>query len=99
MTDMNIIRRKMDRKLSKHYDILINDKKVKIINFKIKNFSDDISNGKVLEPISKLKLDKAPTGDAIIKINKEKDKFTVKGIWKYGWDGPGNHGVAYLILE
>lgn len=49
-----LIRRKMDKKLSKHYDILINDKKVKIVNFKIKNFSDDISNGKVLELISKL---------------------------------------------
>lgn len=92
-------RRNKDKKLSKHYDILINGKNVKILNYRIKNYKDSSVSGRVIELISQLKFDKADSGDVIIEIDAPNEKLTVSGTWKFGWDEPGNHGVAYLINE
>jgi hypothetical protein len=27
----------------------------------------------------------------------DKERLTIKGVWKFGWNGPGNYGIAYLI--
>jgi len=94
--DKNINRSK-NRKLSKHYDILINGKKVKILNYRIKVYKDSVVNGRIIELISKLKFDKTDSGNVVIEIDKPNEKLTISGIWKFGWDEPGNHGVAYLI--
>jgi len=42
------IRKKKDRKLSKHFDILLNNTKVKIVNFIIKDNVDLDRNGKII---------------------------------------------------
>lgn len=96
--DKNFMQSK-NRKLSRHYDILINGKKVKILNYRFKNDRDSNTNGRVIELISQLKFDKADIGDVVIEIDTPNEKMTISGTWKFGWSGPGNHGVAYLINE
>jgi hypothetical protein len=78
------IRRNKDKKLSKHYDILINGKKVKILNYRIKNYKDSSVSGRVIELISQLKFDKAGSSDVIIEIDAPNEKLTVAGTWKFG---------------
>lgn len=95
----NNIRRKKEKKFSKHFDILINDKKVKILNYQIKDHKTVSETGRIIEFISQLKFDKADQGDVHIQIVTDKEKFAINGVWKYGWNGPGNHGIAYLIKE
>lgn len=101
MTDNNedIICRKKDKKISKHFDILINDKKVKILSYKIADYKTSAECGRVIEFISQQKFDKADKGEAYIKIGTENENLYINGVWTYGWDGPGNHGIAYLINE
>ena len=101
MTDNNKdnIRRKKEKKFSKHFDILINDKKVKILNYKIKDYTTAYENGRVIEFISQLQFDKADHGEVDIKIVTNTEKLAIKGLWKFGWNGPGNYGIAYLIKE
>ncbi|NVO04182.1 MAG: hypothetical protein HXX09_15925 [Bacteroidetes bacterium] len=93
------IRSKKDKKLSKHFDILINDKKVKILNYQFKDYKTSTESGQVIEFISQMKFDKAEKGEVIIKINTLKEELTINGKWKIAWDGPGSHGTSYLIKK
>ena len=47
------IRKKQDKKLSKHFDIYINGEKTKIINFLFKDFEHFERKGKIIQLISK----------------------------------------------
>ncbi len=91
------IRRKKDKKFLKHFDILINDKKVKILNYQIKEYKNSTEGGQVIEFISQQKFDKADTGEVVIKIDTITEKLTINGIWKSGFDSSGNHGMTYRI--
>lgn len=93
------IRRKKEKKFSKHIDILINDKKVKVLNYQIKDSKTISENERIIEFISQLKFDKADQGEVNITIDTNKERLTIKGVWKYGWNGPGNYGIAYSIKE
>lgn len=94
MTDNNEDnRRKKEKKFLKHFDILINGKKVKILNYKIKDYKSVY----VIEFISQLKFDKADLGEVDIQIVTDKEKLDIKGIYRFGWSGPGNYGIAYSI--
>jgi hypothetical protein len=101
MTDINEdnICRKKEKKFSKHFDILINDKKVKILNYQIKDYKTTSEKGRIIEFISQLKFDKADQGEVNIQIVTDKEKTNIKGVWKFSWNGPGNHGIAYLNKE
>ena len=77
MTDNNEDnRRKKEKKFLKHFDILINGKKVKILNYKIKDYKSVY----VIEFISQLKFDKADLGEVDIQIVTDKEKLDIKGI-------------------
>ncbi len=95
------IRRKKDKKLSKHFDILVDNTKIKILNYHIKDHVTPFENDKVIILISKLKFDKIQQtkNDVIIRINTEKENILIKGEWKYAWHSAGNYGVAYLIKD
>lgn len=101
MTEDNedIIRRKKAKKFSKHFDILINNKKVKILNYQIKDSKTQSEKGQIIEFISQLKFDKADQGEVNIRIMNDKEKITINGVWQFGWNSSGNHGIAYLIKE
>lgn len=93
------IRRKKDKKSNKHFDILINGKKIKILNYQIRDIQTPLGNEKVIEFISQQKFDKADTGLVKIRIETVIEKVEILGEWKFGWNGPGNHGMAYRIKE
>lgn len=97
--DADPIRRKKEKKFSRHFDILINGKKVKILNYQIKDYKTAHENGRVIEFISQLKFDKAAQGEVDIQIATDKETIEVTGVWKFGWTGPGNFGMAYMIKE
>ncbi|MFV0330497.1 MAG: hypothetical protein ACK5KL_11875 [Dysgonomonas sp.] len=95
------INKKKEKKLSKHFDILINNRKVKILNYQIKDYKTSLEDGKSLILISKFQFDRADRGEdyADIEIITEKEKLVIKGEWKSAWSSSGNYGMTYLIKE
>jgi hypothetical protein len=84
------LRQRKDKKKSKYFDVLINDKKVRVLAYHVKN------DGKTIEFSSQKKLDKADRGEVIIVINAD---LKFKGIWKFEYHSPGNYGTTYEVLE
>lgn len=88
-----------DKKRYRYFDIIINEKKVRILGYRIKNYKTPDEKGKVIEIVSQHPLDKADKGNVLIKINTEKEQLKITGAWKYGFHSPGNYRDAYLIVE
>ena len=84
------IANKKARKIAKHYPILINGKKVKIINYRFKKYKDPYESGQLVELISKIKFPPLPKL-VKIEIKREGRLIQIQGRWKFGFHGPGNH--------
>lgn len=93
------IRKQKDKKLSKHFDGMVNDVKIKILNFRFKIHKTPKETVDVIEIISKVKFHELDRENALIRIENEKSIIEVTGDWKYGWSGPGENGVAYSIKK
>lgn len=93
------IRRKKDKKLSKHFDILINDQKYKIINFLFKESKSVERQGKTIQLISKLDIQISERKNVNIKINQNGKNYQIIGDWHLAWWGIGQNYVEYWINE
>ncbi|GEM_PF-2220048 len=91
------IRKKKDKKRSRYFNILVNGKKVAILNYRIKNFKDSEEEGQVIELISQFKLEKVNYGESFLQIETDEEHLEITGRWKYGPHGPGNYQSAYFI--
>ena len=89
------IRKRKDKKLSKHFEGVINDVKIKFLNFRFKTHSTPEETIDVIEIISKIKFQELNKEDVLIRLKKEDLTVEINGDWKYGWSGPGEHCVAY----
>jgi len=92
-------RKRKDKKLSKHFDGVVNDVKIKILNFRFKTHKTPTETVDVIEILSKVKFHELDREDVMIRIEKEDCIVEVNGDWKYGWSGPGEHCVAYSIKK
>lgn len=99
MEEEETIRKKKDKKLGKHFDGMINDQKIKLLNYRIKKYETRFESIEVIELISKVKFDGLAEKNALIWIKKGDQTIKILGDWKYAWNGPGNYGVAYSIKE
>ncbi len=93
------IRRKNDKKISKHYDILINDNKIKIVKFLIKDKKHLDIQGKIIRLISKYNINVADRKNVRIKINYNNKSIDIIGDWCVASWGLGQYIVDYWILE
>jgi hypothetical protein len=93
------IRKRKDKKLTKHFEGTINDVKIKFLTFRFKTHSTPEKTTDVVEIISKVKFHELDKEDVIIKLDKESLKVEINGDWKYGWSGPGENCVAYSIKK
>lgn len=93
------IKKKKDRKISKHFDIIIDDKKFKIINYLFKDYATDIKKGKKITLISKFKLPMNYHVDTTIKINYKNDNLIIKGFFISGSYGNGVNIASYSIED
>lgn len=91
------IRKKKDRKWSRYFDILLNGKKVAILNYRIKNFKNSEEDGQVIELISQNKLPWGQDDPVFLQIDTEQEHLEITGRWKYGLHSPGNYQSAYFI--
>ena len=90
------ITRKKDKTLSKHYTILMDGKKQRILNYKISPSSDD-KEVKILRLISKFKFRKY-NFDTIISIIIDKDeKLELKGIYNGAALSIGNYSLSIKL--
>jgi len=89
------IRKRKDKKLSKQFEGVINDVKIKFLNFRFKTHSTPEETIDVIEIISKIKFQELNKEDVLIRLKKEDLTVEINGDWKYGWSGPGEHCVAY----
>lgn len=93
------VRRKKDKRESDYFNILINNKKVSIVGYRIKDYRNPEINGQVFEILSRRPLDKADNGNVIIDVHTEKENLEITGVWKYGVHRPGNYQEAYFIEQ
>lgn len=98
----NEIRKKKSKKLSKHFNILVNGEKTKILNYLIKDFKNDYDCGQVIELISKIKFKTIKREDrenVIIIIENDKEKIIIEGKAKSGSYSVGNYLMSFLICS
>ena len=93
------INRRKDKKLSKHFDILINDIKIKIVNFLIKDKNYLNREGKVIRLISKYNININDRKNVRIKINHNNKSIDIVGDWCSASWGLGQYIVEYWIIE
>ncbi len=93
------IRRKKDKKISKHFDILINNEKHKIIKFLFKDNITIEREGKVIQLISKFNIQIADRVNVKIVIEQKGETFEIIGDCRVAWWGVGQCYVEYWINE
>lgn len=91
------ISRKKEKTLSKHFDILIDGKKVKVVNYIIKNYKKGNEAGQVIELISKYKLNMEFKKKVKINISEKNESIEIDGYLETAHYGPGNFHVTYWI--
>lgn len=91
------IRQKQDKKLSKHFDIFINDEKVKILNYLFKVENIGVRKGDYIQLISKFNIQTSDRENVKIIIIEGENKIEIHGDWAYASWNVGNHCVAYWI--
>jgi hypothetical protein len=91
------IRKKQDKKLSKHFDIFINDEKFKILNylFKVENLGD--RKGNCIQLISKFDIRHSQRENVKIVIIEGENKIEIDGDWAFTTWNVGNYCVGYWI--
>ena len=92
------IANKKARKIAKHFTILINGKKIKIINYRFKKYQDQFETGQIVELISKIKFPALPES-AIIEIDRDGRRIQIQGKRKCGSYGPGNYIESFIVNE
>jgi hypothetical protein len=93
------IRKKQDRKLSKHFDIYVNGEKTKIVNFLFKDFEHFERKGKIIQLISKYNLNISERENVKIHIEHKKSEIDIVGDWCVAAYGNGIFEVSYWINE
>ena len=89
---------KRRRKLSKHYSVLINGEKIKILKYRFKPYQDQFESGELIELVSKIKIPHL-YDEVEIEIETDDEKIHIKGKMKYAVSAPGNWQQAFLIIE
>lgn len=79
--DEESIRKKKDKKLKKSFDITINGKKVKIVNFIFKLKKNLDREGRVIRLISKHDIYSKESKNITIKINRDNKVIIIVGEW------------------
>lgn len=96
LSDENIAKKK-GKTISKHYTILVNGNKQKILNYKIRPALND-NNVKILELISKFKfatnLDKDKTISVIIDKG---EKLNFEGTFSFATSAIGNYSLGIKL--
>ena len=90
--------RKLDKNLSKHFTIKLNNKKVKIVNYLIKDYKRNERQGKIIELISKYNILTPTNQKVIIVINHDK-QINIAGDWAHASFGNGIYKNGYWINE
>lgn len=93
------INRKKDKILTKHFEILINDKRRKIINYIIKEKIHLERKGKIIRLISKYNLTITERDNVRIEINHRDKSISILGDWCVAYGGLGQYNVEYWINE
>ena len=91
------IRKKQDKKLSKHFDIRLNGQQFKIIKYLIKDKVSNERQGKVIQLLSKFNIMIDETKNVKIEITTDTDKLEIIADWASGHWSTGNYNVAYWI--
>ena len=91
------IRRKQDKKLSKHFDISINDEKLKIVNyfFKVENHGE--RKGNYIQLISKFNILIPEKTNVKILLVENETEIEIIGDWRSTVYGNGIYEVSYWI--
>jgi hypothetical protein len=93
------ISRKKDKVLTKHFEILINDNRIKIINYIIKEKIHLERKGKIIRLISKYNLSITDRENVRIKINHRHKSISILGDWCVAYGGLGQYTIEYWINE
>ncbi|MBG6188426.1 hypothetical protein [Flavobacterium sp. CAN_S2] len=93
------LRRKKDKKISKHFDIFIEDEKFKIVNYFIKFENRGERKGEYLQLISKFNIIISKKEDVKILISGNKTEIEIIGDWAFTSWNVGNYNVGYWIKE
>ena len=93
LSDENIAKKK-DKTISKHYTILVNGNKQKILNYKIRPALND-NNVKILELISKFKFATNLNTDKTISVIIDKgEKLNLEGTFSFSAIAIGNYSLG-----
>ncbi len=90
---------KKAKKMRKHFDVLINGQKAKILNFRFKPYEDEYESGEILELVSKVKLPLSPGDLASFEMTKDNNEFLIKGQFKSASISPGIYIWTFIIYE
>lgn len=91
------ISKKKHKKRLKHFDGMINDEKIKFLNFRFKTHSTRFENGEIIEIKSMFKFQQLDGENSVIRLENEKSCVEVIGDWKYSIVRPGNYCIAYSV--
>ena len=90
-------RKKQDKKLSKHFDVLINDKKFKVLNYLLKVENHGNRKGDYIQFISKFDIQTSQRENVKIIIIEDENKIEIDGDWAFASWSVGNYCVGYWI--
>ena len=91
------IAKKRERTFSKHYTILVNGEKQKILNYKIRPAVND-TNIKILELISKFKFASNLNTDKTISVIIDKEvKLNLEGTFSFAAIAIGNYSLGIKL--
>lgn len=76
---------------------MVNNKKIKIVNYRFKDYKTKESNEKTIELISKIKMPVEKENLVEIEIVKENEIIKIYGRWKCGFSQPGNYIETFII--
>ena len=93
------IRKKKDKKLSKHFEILLNNQKFKIVNFIFKEKETAKRKGKTIQLISKIDIQIEQRKNVTIEIIHNDKSYQIDGDWASAHWGIGQSYVEYWINE
>ena len=93
------IRRKKDKKIAKHFTILLNGEKYRIVSYQIKNENINDRAGKLIQLISKFDIMIVERKNVKLEIQNSDKNLEILGDWAYGWWSAGKYCNAYWINE
>lgn len=91
------INKRIEKNNSKHFNILINGEKIRVVNSIIKQYKTKERSGKILQLISKFSISIPQRENVEIIIRKNEKIISIIGNWCFEWYGNGKHMIAYWI--